>query len=40
MAVDRNLPHGFTVSRADLAACILGLVGDQATVRKHVAIAN
>ena len=40
LAVDRNLPHGFSVSRADLAACILGLVGDPATVRRHVAIAN
>jgi putative NADH-flavin reductase len=39
-AVDRNLPHGFSVSRSDLAACILGLLGDQATVRRHVAIAN
>lgn len=40
LAVDRNLPHGFSVSRADLAACILGLLGDPATVRRHVAIAN
>lgn len=40
MAIDRNLPHGFSVSRADLAACILGLADDPATVRRHVAIAN
>ena len=40
LAVDRNLPHGFSVSRADLAACILGLVADPATVRRYVAIAN
>ncbi len=40
LAVDRNLPHGFSVSRADLAACVLGLLGDPATVRRHVAIAN
>ena len=39
-AVDRNLPRGFAISRADLAACILTLVDDQATVRKHLAIAN
>ena len=39
-AIDRNLPHGFTVSRADLAACMLTLLGDQATVQRHVAIAN
>jgi putative NADH-flavin reductase len=40
LAVDSNLPHGFSVSRADLADCMLGLLGDQATVRRHVAIAN
>jgi putative NADH-flavin reductase len=40
MATDRNLPHGFTVSRADLAACMLALLDDPATVHRHVAIAN
>src|SRR5436190_12082405 len=25
-AIDRNLPHGFTISRADLAACMLTLL--------------
>jgi putative NADH-flavin reductase len=39
-AIDQNLPHGFTVSRADLATCMLGLVDDRASVRRHVAIAN
>jgi len=39
-AVDRNLPRGFTISRADLAACILTLIRDPATVRRHVSIAN
>jgi putative NADH-flavin reductase len=39
-AIDRNLPHGFTISRADLAACMLTLLGDPATVHKHVSIAN
>jgi len=39
-AIDQNLLHGFSVSRADLAACILALFGDPATVRRHVAIAN
>ena len=39
-AIDRNLPHGFTVSRADLAACMLKMLGDRATVHKHVSIAN
>ena len=39
-AIDRNLPHGFSVSRADLAACMLTLLGDPATVHRHVSIAN
>jgi putative NADH-flavin reductase len=39
-AIDSNLPHGFTVSRADLAACMLALIDDSATVRKYIAIAN
>ena len=39
-AIDRNLPHGFQVSRADLAACILAVLDDPATVQKHVGIAN
>jgi putative NADH-flavin reductase len=39
-ATDRNLPHGFSVSRADLAACMLTLLDNPATVHRHVAIAN
>lgn len=39
-AVDQNLPRGFSVSRADLAACILALLDDPATVHRHIAIAN
>jgi putative NADH-flavin reductase len=39
-ALDRNLPRGFTISRADLAACMLALLGDAATIRRHVCIAN
>src|SRR6266536_4799601 len=39
-AIDRNLPHGFTISRADLAACMLALLDDASTVHRHVAIAN
>ena len=39
-AIDRNLPHGFQVSRADLAACMLAVLDDPATVHRHVAIAN
>src|SRR5271165_5990022 len=37
---DRNLPHGFTISRADLAACMLATLADPATVHRHVAIAS
>ncbi len=39
-AIDKNLRHGFNVSRADLAACILALLDDPKTVRRHVGIAN
>jgi hypothetical protein len=39
-ALDRNLPRGTTISRADLAACMLGLIDDQAAVHRIVGIAN
>ncbi len=39
-AIDRNLPRGLTVSRADLAACMLGVLGDQATIHRHLGIAR
>jgi putative NADH-flavin reductase len=35
-----GLPRSLTVSRADLAACMLSAIGDPATVRKHVAVAH
>lgn len=39
-AVDANLPHGFRVSRADLAACMLTLIADvPATVGRHIGVA-
>jgi putative NADH-flavin reductase len=38
--IDGGLPRSLTVSRADLAACMLAAIGDPATLRKHVAIAN
>jgi putative NADH-flavin reductase len=40
IAIDRNLPHGFRVSRADLAAGLLPLLDDLASVRKHIGIAT
>src|SRR5216684_3686576 len=36
-AIDRNLPHAFTVTRADLAACILATLSDPATMHRHLA---
>ena len=39
-AIDRNLPHGFTVSRADLAACMLARLDDPAVVHRHVSVAS
>jgi putative NADH-flavin reductase len=39
-AIDTNLPHAFTVSRADLAACMLATLADPATVHHYVAIAS
>jgi putative NADH-flavin reductase len=39
-ATDRNLPHGLTISRADLATCILAALSDPATIHRHLAIAR
>jgi len=39
-AIDKNLPHGFQVTRADLAICLLALINDPATVRRHIGVAN
>jgi putative NADH-flavin reductase len=39
-SIGGGLPRSLTVSRADLAACMLALIGDPATVRKHIAVAN
>jgi putative NADH-flavin reductase len=39
-AIDSNLPHGFRVSRGDLASCLLALAGDAASVRRHVGVAS
>ena len=40
VAIDSNLPHGFTVPRADLAAAMLTLIDDPAAVRTRVGIAS
>jgi len=39
-SIDGGLPRSLTVSRADLAACMLQAIDNRATFRKHVAIAN
>ena len=39
-SIDGGLPRSLTVSRADLAACMLAVIGDPATVRTHIAVAN
>jgi putative NADH-flavin reductase len=40
VATDRNLPRCFSITRADLAACMLGALDDQATVHRHICAAN
>ncbi len=39
-AIDRNLRSGLTVTRADLAAYMLSIISDPATIGNHVAIAQ
>jgi putative NADH-flavin reductase len=40
VAVDRNLPRCFTITRADLAACMLSALEDPATVHRHLCAAS
>ena len=39
-AVDRSVPHCFTISRADLAACMLAALDDPATIGRHISCAR
>jgi putative NADH-flavin reductase len=39
-ASERNLPHGFTIGRADLSACILSLINAPDTIHTHVFVAT
>ena len=39
-AIDRNPPRAFSLPRADLAACILGLLSDQSAVHRHIGVAS
>lgn len=38
--IDRSVPHAFSISRADLAACMLRLLEDPASVRRHIFVAS
>jgi putative NADH-flavin reductase len=38
-ALDRNLPHGLTISRADLADAMLTLLNQPETIRHTLGIA-
>ncbi len=40
VSVDRNLPHCFSISRADLADCMLAALADRATIGKHICCAR
>jgi putative NADH-flavin reductase len=40
VATDRNLPRCFTVTQADLAACMLGTLDGPATIHRHICVAN
>jgi putative NADH-flavin reductase len=39
-ATDRNLPRGFRLSRADLAACMLTLAADPEAIHHHICVAS
>jgi putative NADH-flavin reductase len=40
IALERNVPREFTLSRADLATCTLAVLADDATIRRHVFVAQ
>jgi len=40
VAVDRNLPHCFSITRADLSACMLSALDDPATIHRHICAAS
>lgn len=39
-ALDRNVPRGLTIPRADLAAALLTMLADPATFHRHIGIAS
>jgi putative NADH-flavin reductase len=40
IAIDRSVPRSFTVSRADLAGCMLAMADDPKAIRQHIGIAS
>jgi putative NADH-flavin reductase len=40
IGIERNVAHGFTLPRADLASCILRLINDPKMSHKHVFVAS
>jgi putative NADH-flavin reductase len=40
LATDRNLPRCFTITRADLAACMLSTLDDPTTIHRHICAAS
>jgi putative NADH-flavin reductase len=40
IAVERNVPREFSLARADLATCTLAVLADDATIRRHVFVAQ
>jgi putative NADH-flavin reductase len=38
--VDHSVPHSLSISRADLATCMLSLLDDPTTVHKHIFVAS
>ena len=40
LAVDRNLPRCFSITRADFATCMLSALDDPATIHRHICAAS
>ncbi len=40
MATEASVPRSLTIPRADLAACMLALIGDPAAVGRHIGVAS
>jgi len=40
VCADRGLPRCFSITRADLAACMLSVLDDPAAIHRHICVAN